>query len=215
MRNLLCLLILLCAAADAGEPAVLVFGDSLSSGHGIDVDRSWTALLQRRLESQGYEHRVVNASISGETTEGGAARIDEALDRFRPELVIVELGGNDGLRGFPPARIEQNLRAIIEKSLAAGAGVVLLGIRIPPNYGPRYTRAFENVYRELAGELGIAWIEFFMEGVASNDDLMQDDRIHPNAKGQAVLLDNAWPAIRGALPSHEDGAGNRAAGDGI
>lgn len=201
MRKLVSLLLLLCTAAvaDTDRPAVLVFGDSLSSGYGIDVDQSWTALLQKRLEAQGYEHRVVNASISGETTEGGAARIDDALERFEPELVILELGGNDGLRGFPPARIKENLRTVIEKTRATGAGVVLLGIRIPPNYGPRYTQAFENVYRQLANELGVPWIEFFMDRVALDEDLMQDDRIHPNEKAQGVLLDNAWPAIREGL----------------
>jgi acyl-CoA thioesterase-1 len=203
MRYVVSLLMFVCAAAMAEPPAVLVFGDSLSSGHGIDVDRSWVALLQERLSSLGYEHRVVNASISGETTEGGAARIDATLERFDPELVILELGGNDGLRGFPPERIKENLETIIDKVRASGAGVVLLGIRIPPNYGPRYTQAFENVYRELATELGVPWIEFFMEGVALDEELMQDDRIHPNEKAQGVLLDNAWPAIREALESLE------------
>lgn len=200
------MLLLLCAAAvaDTDRPAVLVFGDSLSSGYGIDVDQSWAALLQRRLEHQGYEHRVVNASISGETTEGGAARIDDALARFDPELVILELGGNDGLRGFPPARIKENLRTVIGKTRAAGAAVVLLGIRVPPNYGPRYTQAFEDVYREVADELDVPWIEFFMEGVAQNEELMQDDRIHPNEKAQSLLLENAWPAIREALESQRD-----------
>ncbi len=183
----------------AGQPTVLVFGDSLSAGYGIDVDQSWTALLQERLGNEGYEHRVVNASISGETTEGGAARIGDALARFEPELVVLELGGNDGLRGFPPERIEANLRAVIETARASGADVVLLGIRIPPNYGPRYTQAFENVYRKLANELDVPWIEFFMDGVALNEELMQDDGIHPNAKAQGVLLDNAWPIIQEAL----------------
>ena len=193
------LLLAATALAAAGRPTVLVFGDSLSTGYGIDVDQSWTALLQARLESQGYEHRVVNASITGETTEGGAARIESALARFDPELVVLELGGNDGLRGFPPERIAANLRTVIETARASGADVVLLGIRIPPNYGPRYTQAFENVYRELANELDVPWIEFFMEGVALNEELMQDDGIHPNAEAQAILLDNAWPVIREAL----------------
>ena len=187
------------AAAADDRPTVLVFGDSLSSGHGLQMDRSWTALLQERLESQGYEHRVVNASISGETTEGGAARIDAALARFAPVLVIVELGGNDGLRGFPPARIKANLETIIRRVRASGAAAVLLGIRIPPNYGPRYTQAFENVYQELAEELQVPWIEFFMQGIALDEALLQDDRIHPNEKAQSLLLDNAWPAIREAL----------------
>ena len=193
------LLLVTAALAAAGQPTVLVFGDSLSAGYGIDVDQSWTALLQERLGDEGYEHRVINASISGETTEGGAARIGDALARFQPELVVLELGGNDGLRGFPPERIEANLRAVIEEARASGADVVLLGIRIPPNYGPRYTQAFENVYRKLANELDVPWIEFFMDGVALNAELMQDDGIHPNARAQGVLLDNAWPVIREAL----------------
>ena len=139
-------MLLLAAAATApgaAAPTILVFGDSLSAGYGIDVDQSWPALLQAKLESQGYEHRVVNASISGETTEGGAQRIAGALTRFGPDVVVLELGGNDGLRGFPPARLKQNFDTMIRQSREAGADVVLLGIRIPSNYGPRYTRAFE------------------------------------------------------------------------
>ena len=196
------LLLLLTNAAQASEsPTILIFGDSLSAGFGIDVDQSWGALLQQRLEKQGYEHRVVNASISGETTEGGATQIESAISTFAPELVILELGGNDGLRGFPPARIKTNLKAIAERARASGAEVVLLGIRIPTNYGARYTQAFEAVYAEVATELDIRWIEFFMEGVALNDELLQEDRIHPNAEAQPILLDNAWPVIRATLDS--------------
>jgi len=188
------------AHAHAAEsPTVLIFGDSLSAGFGIDVDQSWATLLQQRLEEQGYEHRVVNASISGETTEGGATRIDAAIETFAPAMIILELGGNDGLRGFPPARIKNNLRAIASTAKSSGADVVLLGIRIPTNYGTRYTRAFEAVYPEIATELGIHWIEFFMDGVALNDELLLEDRIHPNAEAQPILLDNAWPVIRDTL----------------
>ena len=186
-------------AAASEPPTVLVFGDSLSAGYGIDVDQSWVALLQKRFEETGYEHRVVNASISGETTEGGAARIDQAIETFSPELVILALGGNDGLRGFPPARIKNNLETIAERARASGADVVLLGIRIPTNYGTRYSKAFEAVYADVAAELDIQWIEFFMEGIALNDELLLDDRIHPNAAAQPVLLDNAWPIIRATL----------------
>jgi len=186
-------------AQASDSPTVLIFGDSLSAGYGIDVDQSWAALLQQRLEEQGYEHRVVNASISGETTEGGAARIDSAIGTFSPDLIILELGGNDGLRGFPPARIKGNLEVIARRARDSGAGVVLLGIRIPTNYGARYTQAFEAVYPEVATELGVKWIEFFMDGVALNDELLQEDRIHPNAEAQAILLDNAWPIIRDTL----------------
>jgi acyl-CoA thioesterase-1 len=204
MRNLLTFLMLFAAAAAqaATAPTVLVFGDSLSAGYGIDVDQSWPALLQSRLESQGYEHRVINASISGETTEGGVTRIARALENFSPELVILELGGNDGLRGFPPDRMKANLQTIIETTKASGAAVIMLGIRIPTNYGPRYTGAFENVYRELADQLSVLWIEFFMEGIALNEELMQEDGIHPNASAQSILLDNAWPIIREALADH-------------
>jgi len=187
------------SAAGNGSPTVIVFGDSLSAGFGIDVDQSWTALLQSRLEKLGYEHRVVNASISGETTEGGAARIESTLSNFSPDLIILELGGNDGLRGFPPERIKDNLMTIIEQSKASGADIVLLGIRIPTNYGPRYTAAFEAVYRQVAEDLDVKWIEFFMEGVALNDELLQADRIHPNAEAQPILLDNAWPIISATL----------------
>jgi acyl-CoA thioesterase-1 len=201
MRIVFTLLILLLAnGAQADDsPTILIFGDSLSAGFGIDVDQSWGALLQKRLEEQGYEHRVVNASISGETTEGGVTQIENAIDTFAPQLVILELGGNDGLRGFPPARIKGNLKAMAERASVSGAEVVLLGIRIPTNYGPRYTQAFEAVYAEVAAELDIGWIEFFMEGVALNDALLQDDRIHPNAAAQPILLDNAWPVIRDTL----------------
>ena len=202
------MLILAAAAAQAtGVPTVLVFGDSLSAGYGIDVDQSWTALLQSRLSAQGYEHRVINASISGETTEGGKTRIGSALDNFSPDLVILELGGNDGLRGFPPAVMKENLREIINTARGSGASVVLLGIRIPTNYGPRYTAAFEGVYEQLATELDVPWIEFFMDGVALNEALMQDDGIHPNAEAQPILLDNAWPIIEDALSAGTESAG--------
>jgi len=194
------LLFLSVGVAYAAPPkTVLVIGDSLSAGYGIEIDQSWTALLQSKLQSQGYEYRVVNASISGDTTEGGASRIAAALENFNPELVILELGGNDGLRGIPPDRMKGNLRSIIETSQASGASVIMLGIRIPTNYGPRYTTAFEAVYRDLAEQLRIPWIEFFMAGIALDEELMQADGIHPNAKAQSILLDNAWPVVSKAL----------------
>ena len=189
------------SAAVAGDepPTVLIFGDSLSAGYGIEVDQSWAALLQARLRDQGYEHQVINASISGETTEGGATRIDTALADFSPELIILELGGNDGLRGFPAARMKGNLEKIVTRAKASGAAIVLLGIRIPTNYGPRYSAEFEGVFRQVSEEFDVQWIEFFMEGIALNDDLLQDDRIHPNAVAQPMLLDNAWPIISATL----------------
>lgn len=187
------------AARADDPPVVMVLGDSLSAGYGMDTDQSWTALLQQRLTEQGYEYRVVNASISGETSEGGRTRIDELVARLAPRLVIVELGGNDGLRGLPPDRTRGNLTAIVETAQAAGAAVALLGMRIPPNYGRRYTRAFAGTFKDVADATGVPWIEFFMDGVALDARLMQDDGIHPNAQAQPVLLDNAWPAIRQAL----------------
>ena len=198
------ILLIIAAIGHAAEPpTVLVFGDSLSAGYGVDVDQTWVALLQARLESQGYEHRVINASISGETTQGGMTRIAPALENFHPELVSLELGGNDGLRGFPANVIKDNIRAMIDASRQHGATVVILGIKIPTNYGPRYRQSFENIYSELATEMDLYWIEFFMEGVALNEDLMQDDGIHPTTEAQPVLLDNAWPVIRKALSKHD------------
>jgi len=184
-------------ASDA--PTVLVFGDSLSAGYGIDVDQSWATLLQARLEQQGYEHRVVNASIGGDTTESGAARIAQAIEAFSPELIILELGGNDGLRGIPPGTMRANLASIIRTGTESGAAVVMMAIRIPPNYGARYIAEFEDVFRQLAAELDIPWVEFFLEDVALNKELMQDDGIHPNAIAQPILLDNAWPIIESTL----------------
>ena len=194
------MVLLLAATADSAEPPTgLGFGDSLSAGYGIAVDQSWTALLQTRLQEQGYEHRVVNASISGETTEGGATRIGGAIETFNPALVILALGGNDGLRGFPPSRTKENLETIVNTSRASGAAVVLLGITIPRNYGPRYIDQFEAAFRDVATQYQTPWIEFFMEGVALNEELMQGDGIHPNAAAQPILLDNAWPIIVEAL----------------
>jgi acyl-CoA thioesterase-1 len=201
MRIIYSLLILTitATAASAESPTILIFGDSLSAGYGIEVDQSWAALLQIRLSEQGYEHRVINASISGETTEGGATRIETALTDFSPDVIILELGGNDGLRGFPAARMKTNLEKIVTRAKASGAAVVLLGIRIPTNYGPRYSAEFEGVFRQVSVDSGVQWIEFFMDGIALNDELLQDDRIHPNALAQPMLLDNAWPIISATL----------------
>ncbi len=206
MRKLLALLVIVLAAdADSAEPPIaLIFGDSLSAGFGIEIDQSWTTLLQARLENQGYEHRVVNASISGETTAGGVTRINSTLANFSPELIILELGANDGLRGFPPAQMKDNLGKIVARAKDSGAAVVLLGIRIPTNYGARYTAEFEGVFRQVAEERDIPWVEFFMEGVALNDELLQSDRIHPNAAAQVILLDNAWPIISATLGATEE-----------
>ena len=171
---------------------ILIFGDSLSAGYGIDIDQAWPTLLQQRLTSKNLDYRIINASISGETTEGGVARIENILNKYTPKVIILELGGNDGLRGFPHQRIKNNLDKIIKTSVTKGTSLLLLGIKIPPNYGPRYTRGFEKIYLDLAQENNVPLIEFFMENVALNKKLMQDDGIHPNELAQPILLQNIW-----------------------
>jgi acyl-CoA thioesterase I len=185
--------------AAAGKPVVLVVGDSLSAGYNVELTATWVGLLERRLAQQGYGYRVVNASISGETTGGARARLPRALSVNRPAIVILELGGNDGLRALPLAQIRGNLQAMLEQSRAAGARTVVLGIRIPLNYGQEYAEQFHAMYRELAQKYQSALVDFFMEGVALNPRLMQDDGIHPNTAAQPVLLDTLWPALQPLL----------------
>ena len=187
------------AADGAPSPTVIVLGDSLSAGYGLAVEETWVSLLATRLAQEGYGHRVVNASVSGDTTSGGLARLGPALERHEPELVIIELGGNDGLRGLPLDVVRSNFVAMIEESREAGAEVVLLGMRIPVNYGPRYAESFHTLYGELAETYDLEWVEFFLDGVALDDGLMQADGIHPNARAQPIMLENAWPAVAAAL----------------
>lgn len=187
-----------CTAADE-SPAVLILGDSLSAGYGLDMSEGWVALLKNKLAEEGYGHDVVNASISGDTTSGGRARLKKALKKHAPALVIIELGGNDGLRGQPIRAMRRNLEAMIKDSRAAGAQVALLGMRIPPNYGERYANAFHAVYGDLAESHDLPLVTFFLEGVALDKALMQADGIHPNAKAQPILLDNAWPVVTEGL----------------
>lgn len=193
------LLIFSCALsplpAHAAQRVVLVVGDSLSAAYGIDQDEGWVALLQQRLEKDYPDYRVVNASISGDTTRGGLGRIDAALRTHAPAVVIVELGGNDGLRGLPVKEMRANLSAIITKSLAAQARVLLVGMRIPPNYGPLYTKNFEAVFTGLAKQFEVARVPFLLEGVALKLDLVQDDGIHPRAAAQPRMLENVWPHL--------------------
>lgn len=187
--------VLLSLPAPAAQRVVLVVGDSLSAAYGIDQDAGWVALLQQRLEKDYPDYRVVNASISGDTTRGGLGRIDAALRTHAPAVVIVELGGNDGLRGLPVKEMRANLAAIITKSLAAQARVLLVGMRIPPNYGPLYTRSFEQVFVDLAKQFQVARVPFLLEGVALKLDLVQDDGIHPRAAAQPRMLENVWPHL--------------------
>jgi len=183
----------------ADQPVILIVGDSLSAGYGIDVKSTWVALLERRLAEEGYGYRVANASASGETTGGAKARLPRALEVHRPQVVVVELGGNDALRGLPLQQIERNLAELIERSQAAGAKVVLVGMRIPPNYGAAYADRFHALYGKLAEKYEVEHVDFFLEGVALDDNLMQADGIHPSAEAQRRLLDNVWPAIRATL----------------
>jgi acyl-CoA thioesterase-1 len=181
------------------EPVVLVVGDSLSAGYGVAVDATWVALLQKRLAAQGYGYRVVNASISGDTTGGARARLPRALELHKPAVVILELGGNDGLRGLPLRQVRENFQFLIDHARAAGAQVVLVGMRMPPNYGAAYADAFHALYGELASQYGTPLVGFFLDGVALDDKLMQADGIHPTAAAQPRLLDNLWPALQKVL----------------
>ncbi|MDY3197518.1 MAG: arylesterase [Pseudomonadaceae bacterium] len=188
--------LLLLLALPVPAQNILLIGDSISAAFGLEIEQGWVSLLQKRLEEQDYPHRVVNASVSGETTAGGLARLPVLLEQVQPELVIIELGGNDGLRGLPAANMQQNLSAMVEQSRASGADVILLGMRIPPNYGPRYNDAFEQVFVDLSQSLDVPLVPFLLEGVGTVPELMLDDGIHPGAAAQPLLLDNAWPVIR-------------------
>ena len=183
------------AGAAPAAPTVLVVGDSLSAGYGLASGQGWVDLLQRKLTAQGFAHKVVNASISGDTTAGGRSRIGAALRTHQPQVVVIELGGNDGLRGFPPAAIRANLARMIADARDAGARVLLLGMRIPPNYGPRYTAAFHALYHDLAAQDGTALVPFLLEGIATDPALMQTDGIHPNADAQPLILANVLPVL--------------------
>jgi acyl-CoA thioesterase-1 len=188
--------------ARAETPTVLVFGDSISAGYGLPrVEQGWVALLQAKLKKEGYGYEVVNASVSGETTGGGLARLPRALSLHQPSIVILELGGNDGLRALPIAPMRANLARMAELSTAAGAQVVLVGMRIPPNYGPQYTEQFSGVYAQIAHDEHLALVPFLLDGVALTPTLMQDDGIHPNEAGQPRLLENVWPALAPLLKS--------------
>jgi len=187
------------AQPPATTPVILVLGDSLSAGYGIDVKKGWVALLEEQLQSSGFDYQVVNASVSGETSGGGLARLPALLQTHSPAIVIVELGGNDGLRGHPVNGMRKQLASIIEKSEASSANVLLLGMRIPPNYGKRYTDQFHNAFSDLAKEYRLAYVPFFLENVAINASLMQRDGVHPTAEAQAAMLESVWPTLEKML----------------
>jgi acyl-CoA thioesterase-1 len=192
--------------AAAAEPVILVLGDSLSAGYGIALSESWVSRLEQRLRERGLPQRVVNISISGDTTRGGLARLPAALQQHRPAIVILELGANDGLRGLPLKELQDNLSAMIEQCQQAGARVLLTGMRIPPNYGPRYTQKFQATFAELAERYRLALVPFLLEGVAGDPALVQDDGIHPRAEAQERILENVWSVLAPLLGT----AGQRA-----
>jgi acyl-CoA thioesterase-1 len=202
--------ILLCAwaaevHAAAERPVILVFGDSLSAGYGLkETETGWVALLTRRMDAEGYRFDVVNASVSGETTDGGLARLPRALRLHKPAVVVLELAANDGLRALPVARTRRNLLAMIQLCKSANARVLVLGVRLPPNYGVRYNSDFEKMFASIAREERVAAVPWFMRNVADRPELMQQDGLHPNGQGQKPLLDNIWPVLLKLL------TGNRA-----
>lgn len=183
-------------AAKSQQKSLLIVGDSLSAAYGIDSDAAWVELLKNRLEQETPgSWQVANASISGETTDGGLRRLPTLLEKHDPAIIVIELGGNDGLRGFPPDVIRNNLAKMIQLSQQHDAEVLLVGIEIPPNYGPRYTTAFTNVYSNLAKEYHVAFLPFFLADVYDGEAMMQADGVHPTAKAQSQLLDNIWPEL--------------------
>ena len=191
--------------AIADEPVILVVGDSLSAAYGIDARRGWVALLQRRLQQQRHGYRVVNASISGDTTRGGLNRLPRALAQHRPRIVIIELGANDALRGLPLEEVSKNLAAMIETSQEHQVEVVLVGVRLPPNYGTTYTQRFQSIYRQLAQSHKVSFVPYLLQGIGEHDELMQADRLHPSDEAQRRMLDNVWPHLLPVL----QGAGPR------
>lgn len=186
-----------CMVSASERPAtILVWGDSLSAGYGMAVEKTWVSLLQQTLDKRA---RVINGSISGETTGGGLARFPAAMQSRQPDLVILELGANDGLRGLDLGQMESNLAAMIETALSGGAEVVLVGMKLPPNYGLSYSRRFEQVYRELAERHRVSLVPFMLEGIATDFSLMQADGVHPTAEAQKTILANILPAVQAAL----------------
>ncbi len=179
--------------------SILVVGDSISAAYGIRPGQGWVALLDKRLKQSGYDYRVVNASISGDTTQNGVYRMAAALDKHKPRMVIIELGGNDGLRGLSLQQMRNNLARMIEMAQQRRVQVVLAGIRIPPNYGKLYTEAFYRVYEELARRYNIAFVPFLLDSVGGHDQLMQADGIHPGEAAQGIILDNVWRVIKPRL----------------
>jgi acyl-CoA thioesterase-1 len=187
------------APLPAAARTLLVLGDSLSAAYGMDVQSGWVALLQQRLAQEKLDYQVVNGSISGDTSANGLARLPRLLDEHKPAIVIIELGGNDGLRGLSLAQMKHNITAMVTEAKARSARVLLVGVRLPPNYGNTYSGKFRGIYQEVAVEQQVALVPFILDGIATHRALMQPDGIHANAKGQGRLLENVWPHLRPLL----------------
>jgi acyl-CoA thioesterase-1 len=192
-------MLLVAGAAHGAAKTILVLGDSLSAAYGIAADRGWVTLLGERLARERLDYRVANASISGETSAGGRGRVAAELERHKPSIVIVELGANDGLRGLPSAQMRDNLAAIIAAAGKAGARVLLVGMKLPPNYGPQYGQRFEAVFDELHRRYRTAWLPFLLAGFAERRELFQPDNIHPTEEAQPLILENVWTPLRPLL----------------
>jgi acyl-CoA thioesterase-1 len=200
LRLLCALFAALAASAYAAvAPVVLVLGDSISAGYGLPAETGWTTLLQQRLVAEHYPHRVVNASISGDTTAGGRARLDALLAKHHPAVTVIELGGNDGLRGGSLDALQANLVAMTAAAQKSSSRVLIVGLRLPPNYGPAYVRRFETIYADVARERKAALVPFLFEGFAEDNAMFQPDRIHPVSAAQARLLDNVWRELKPLL----------------
>jgi acyl-CoA thioesterase-1 len=187
------------ARADPAAPVLLVVGDSISAAYGLPTGVGWVDLLAARLAAQRYPHRVVNASVTGDTTAGGRARLPALLERHRPSIVVLELGGNDGLRGGELKATRDNLAAMVVAVKRAGAQALLVGMKVPPNYGPAYVREFDALFAGVAKAHKVPLVPFFFEGFGEKNEMFQADRIHPTAAAQPLLLDNVWPALRPML----------------
>jgi len=195
MLNRILLLLFLVLPNLAEARIILIVGDSLSAAYGIPVEQGWVALLQERLDSRDYPYRIINASISGDTTANARARLSQALASHEPDVVLLELGGNDGLRGLSLAAMKSNLAAMISSVQETGAQLLLIGVQLPPNYGPRYTEKFQAVYRELAAEHDLALLPSLVDGIGTEQNLMQQDGIHPNVTAQPLIRDHVWEAM--------------------
>jgi acyl-CoA thioesterase I len=193
--------------AVASARTILVFGDSLSAAYGLRPEQGWVTLLAQRLQAQGYGYQIVNASVSGETSSGGLERLPRALELHHPGLVILELGANDALRGLPLGGTRDNLAAMVRLAQAAGARVLLVGLRIPPNYGPRYTQEFADMFPTVANQYHLPLVPFLLEKVALDPQRMQPDGLHPNAQGEPPILDTLWPYLKPLLDKNSQNGG--------